>query len=59
MFLSGLLIGSYYTSFISAIFSLIGVTTFAVATHMAQGLYFPESLPATWGNSWAEVITPV
>jgi len=41
--------------FVGAIFALVGVTTFSVATHMDQGLYFPESLPPTWANSWAQV----
>ncbi|XP_066934434.1 uncharacterized protein [Clytia hemisphaerica] len=41
--------------FVAAVTGLIGVTTFSVATHMDQGLYFPESLPPTWGNSWAMV----
>lgn len=39
----------------SAVCALIGVVTFSVATHMDQGLYFPESLPPTWANSWAQV----
>lgn len=41
--------------FIGAICALIGVTIYSVATHMDQGLYFPESLPPTWANSWAQV----
>lgn len=41
--------------FVGAICSLVGVTTYSVATHMDQGLYFPESLPPTWANSWAQV----
>ena len=41
--------------FFSAICALIGVSTFAVASAMDQALYFPEDLPPTWANSWAEV----
>lgn len=42
-------------TFVAAIFALVGVTTYSVATHMDQGLYFPEALPPTWANSWAQV----
>lgn len=42
--------------FVSAIFTMIGVSIFAVATHMEQGLYFPEYQPPTWGNSWSQVM---
>lgn len=41
--------------FVAAVCGLVGIVTFSVATHMDQGLYFPESLPPTWGNSWAQV----
>jgi len=41
--------------FLAAICALVGVATYAVATAMDQALYFPEDLPPTWGNSWAEV----
>ena len=45
--------------YFTAVFALIGVVTFSVATHMDYGLYFPESLPPTWGNSWAQVNKPL
>merc|ERR1711962_26029 len=35
---------------------LVGSGTYSVATAMDQALYFPENLPPTWGNSWAEVL---
>lgn len=41
---------------LSAVTVLLGVGTYSVATAMDQALYFPENLPPTWGNSWAEVL---
>lgn len=41
---------------VGAIFVLIGAGTYSVATAMDQALYFPENLPPTWGNSWAQVL---
>lgn len=41
---------------LGAVCVLIGVATYSVATAMSQALYFPENLPPTWGNSWAQVL---
>ena len=40
----------------AAVCVLVGSGTYSVATAMDQALYFPENLPPTWGNSWAEVL---
>jgi len=40
----------------AAVCVLIGSATYSVATAMDQALYFPENLPPTWGNSWAQVL---
>lgn len=41
---------------ISAICAFIGAIAYSAATSMEQALYFPENLPPTWGNSWAQVL---
>lgn len=41
---------------IAAVFVLTGCSVYSVATAMDQALYFPENLPPTWGNSWAQVL---
>ena len=41
---------------VAAVCVLVGSSTYSVATAMDQALYFPENLPPTWGNSWAEVL---
>jgi len=41
--------------FCASVVVLIGVSTFAVATHLERALYFPPNLPPTWADSWAQV----
>lgn len=41
---------------LAAVCVLVGTATYSVATAMDQALYFPENLPPTWGNSWAQVL---
>lgn len=40
----------------STVCVFIGAAVYSVATAMDQALYFPENLPPTWGNSWAQVL---
>lgn len=41
--------------FCASVVVLVGVATFAVATHLERALYFPPNLTPTWADSWAQV----